>query len=60
MSTKEDGSVMYSDWWGYEILMVKHLAREHGFTIVYDPPEDGLWGAKEKSGNMSGNKTFSM
>ena len=23
-------------------------------SIVYDPPEDGLWGALEASGNMSG------
>ena len=23
-------------------------------SIVYDPPADGLWGAKEASGNMSG------
>ena len=23
-------------------------------SIVYDPPEDGLWGALEDSGNMSG------
>ena len=24
------------------------------FSIVYDPPEDGVWGALEASGNMSG------
>ena len=23
-------------------------------SIVYDPPEDGVWGALEASGNMSG------
>ena len=23
-------------------------------SITYDPPEDGLWGALEASGNMSG------
>ena len=23
-------------------------------SIAYDPPEDGLWGALEASGNMSG------
>ena len=60
----------YSDWWGYEITMVELLARRHNFrwlaimfgveimniflSIVYDPPEDGLWGALEDSGNMSG------
>ena len=30
------------------------MAAKHGFTIIYDPPEDGLWGALEASGNMSG------
>ena len=49
-----DGSTEYSDWWGYEITMVELLARRHNFSIVYDPPEDGLWGALEASGNMSG------
>ena len=65
-----DGSTKYSDWWGYEITMVELLAKRHNFrwlaimfgveimiiflSIVYDPPEDGLWGALEDSGNMSG------
>ena len=49
-----DGSTEYSDWWGYEITMVELLARRHNFSIVYDPPKDGLWGALEASGNMSG------
>ena len=44
----------YSDWWGYEIDMIELMAAKHGFTIIYDPPEDGLWGALEASGNMSG------
>ena len=27
----EDGSVEYSDWWGYEIAMVELLADRHNF-----------------------------
>ena len=52
--TREDGGVEYSDWWGYEIDMIELMAAKHGFTLTYDPPEDGLWGALEASGNMSG------
>ena len=40
--------------WGYEIAMVELLAARHNFSIVYDPPADGLWGALEESGSMSG------
>ena len=40
--------------WGYEIAMVQLLASRHNFSIVYDPPADGLWGALEESGSMSG------
>ena len=34
--------------------MVQLLASRHNFSIVYDPPADGLWGALEESGSMSG------
>ena len=34
--------------------MVELLASRHNFSIVYDPPADGLWGALEESGSMSG------
>ena len=54
MSVLSDGSVEYYDWWGYEITMVEVMADIHNFTWVYDPPADGLWGALEDSGNMSG------
>ena len=52
--TRPDGGVEYSDWWGYEIDMIELMAAKHNFSIIYDPPEDGLWGALEASGNMSG------
>ena len=44
----------YSEWWGYEIDMIELMAAKHDFSIIYDPPEDGLWGAQEANGNMSG------
>ena len=34
--------------------MIELMAARHGFNITYNPPEDGLWGALEASGNMSG------
>ena len=54
VSVLADGSVEYYDWWGYEITMVEVLAAKHNFTWGYFPPADGLWGALEDSGNMSG------
>jgi len=51
---RPDGGIHYSDFWGYEIIMIELLAKKHNFSIVYDPPEDGLWGALEASGNLSG------
>ena len=54
VSLLADGSVEYYDWWGYEITMVEVLASKHNFTWGYFPPADGLWGALEDSGNMSG------
>ena len=54
--TKSDGSVHYYDWWGYEITMVQVLGSIYNFNWVYDPPADGLWGALEESGNMSGER----
>ena len=54
VETRSDGSLYYYDWWGYEITMVEVMADIHNFTWVYDPPADGLWGALEDSGNMSG------
>ena len=69
-SVDEQGNYHYTDWWGYEIVMLENLAKMENFrylrfqfrifcicisfSIVYDPPEDGLWGALEASGNMSG------
>ena len=35
-------------------MMVEVIGQKYGFSWVYDPPEDGEWGAVQASGNMSG------
>ena len=35
-------------------MMVEVIGAKYGFAWVYDPPQDGEWGAVQESGNMSG------
>ena len=35
-------------------MMVEELGAKYGFSWVYQPPQDGEWGARQEDGNMSG------